>query len=713
MIFLKGRAFLIITAFLIVSNFSYSQSKDCEAQFTAREEISQKISISNFISKYKGQKGYLEFTDSLTMTKSMDYLYSVVSEILTKSQMTLLKWQQFQGTVAEFNSLKDKILNTDNTVKTEFVGMRGYATFAEKYYENDMLKTYINVSAVLTKSQMTLLKWQSFHGTVAEFNSLKDKILNTDKTVKTKFFGIDGYATFAEKYYENNMKKTYLNVSAVLTKSQMTLLKWQQFHGTVAEFNSLTDKILNTDNTVKTEFVGIDGYATFAEKYYENDMKKTYTNVSAVLTKSQMTLLKWQQFHGTIAEFNSLRDKILNTDKTVKTKFVGIDGYATFAEKYYENNMLKTYTNVSAVLTKSQMTLLKWQSFHGTVAEFNSLRDKILNTDNTVKTEFVGMRGYATFAEKYYENNMLKTYLNVSAVLTKSQMTLLKWQQFKGTVAEFNSLRDKILNTDKILDTDKTVKTEFVGIDGYPTFAEKYYENNMLKTYLNVSAVLTKSQMTLLKWQSFHGTVAEFNSLRDKILNTDNTVKTEFVGIDGYPTFAEKYYENNMLKAYLNVSAVLTKSQMTLLKWQSFHGTVAEFNSLKDKILNTDKTVKTEFVGIDGYATFAEKYYENNMLKAYTNVSAVLGGFHTTRELGLGWKSFQGTVSQYEKLENLFKDYSKEKNKKKFKGDRGQEKVAQEIFEGNLSKAYRNVSILRVELLGSQEAFTELNWKKP
>jgi len=96
------------------------------------------------------------------------------------------------------------------------------------------------------------------------------------------------------------------------------------------------------------------------------------------------------------------------------------------------------------------------------------------------------------------------------------------------------------------------------------------------------------------------------------------------------------------------------------------------------------------------------------MQKAYMNVSAVLGGVHNTRELGLGWKKFQGTVSQFEKLQKLFKLYEIEE----LSGVEGQKKVAKEIFKGDTVKTYKNVSVLREPLLGSWEAFKELNWIK-
>ena len=111
---------------------------------------------------------------------------------------------------------------------------------------------------------------------------------------------------------------------------------------------------------------------------------------------------------------------------------------------------------------------------------------------------------------------------------------------------------------------------------------------------------------------------------------------------------------------------------------------------------------------MDGCAAFADKYFKGNMLKAFTNVSAVLGGAEAMKELGLGWKRFQGTADQYRGLQELFDAKSIEE----LRDRKGQEYVAGAIFKQNTIKAYRNVSTLREELLGSWGAFKQLNWQR-
>ena len=113
---------------------------------------------------------------------------------------------------------------------------------------------------------------------------------------------------------------------------------------------------------------------------------------------------------------------------------------------------------------------------------------------------------------------------------------------------------------------------------------------------------------------------------------------------------------------------------------------------------------------MDGYANFAGEYVSGDMQKAYINVSAVLGGVQTMRELDLGWRQFRGTVAQFDSLKDLFERYKSDLTE--LKGVKGQEKVAQEIFKNNMRTAYDNVSVLRKELLGSWGAFKNLNWER-
>ena len=539
------------------------------------------------------------------------------------------------------------------------------------------------------------------------FSEISEKLKKVDIN---QYKGWEGYVRFVEELEgTKSMGYVFQKVSEVLGPAKMKGLQWQRFSGTSEAFKNLKE-LLSLD--VIEKYKGMKGYASFSEKYFEADMQKAYLNVSAVLGGGSrlMKQLDWQKYHGQVSDFNKLREKVLKEDGSIREEYKGSDGYALFTEKYFEGDMQKAYINVSSVLGGGSrlMKQLDWQQYHGQVSDFNKIREKVLNEDGLIREEYKGSDGYVLFAEKYFEGNMQKAYLNVSSVLGGGSrlMKQLDWQQYQGQVSDFNKIREKVLNEDGL------IREEYKGSDGYVLFAEKYFEGDMLKAYINVSAVLGGGSrlMKQLDWQQYHGQVSDFNKLRDKILNEDGLIKEEYKGSDGYVLFAEKYFEADMLKAYQNVSAVLGGSSrlMKQLAWQQYQGQVSDFNKLREKVLNEDGSIKEEYKGSDGYVNFAKKYFEGNMQKAYQNVSSVLGGVLEMRRLNIGWKQFQGTTDQFKDLKKLFKSIEREE----LKGEKGQLRVAREIFKGNKIKAYDMVSALREELLESAEAFDELDWRK-
>ena len=110
---------------------------------------------------------------------------------------------------------------------------------------------------------------------------------------------------------------------------------------------------------------------------------------------------------------------------------------------------------------------------------------------------------------------------------------------------------------------------------------------------------------------------------------------------------------------------------------------------------------------MEGYARFADQFYNGNMFRSFVNVSAVFGGFKSIKLLR--WKKFFGTSSQYRKLIQLFKDFSLED----LIGLNGQQKVALMIFNDHVINAYDNVSTLRdILFVNPKEDWPALKWSK-
>ena len=139
-----------------------------------------------------------------------------------------------------------------------------------------------------------------------------------------------------------------------------------------------------------------------------------------------------------------------------------------------------------------------------------------------------------------------------------------------------------------------------------------------------MSAVLDKLKFADLDWQAVQGTVPEFKALRNKILNNNGSVKEEYVGMEGYALFSEKYMDGKMHKAFMNVSAVSDESEFAKLDWQQFQGTAIQFHALlEDFIENYPEGYK----GLRGQKRVAHQIFKGDRLKAYRNVSVLRGYF--------------------------------------------------------------------------------------
>ena len=205
------------------------------------EEIQSIFSLKANYAKYKGQKGYLLFVERTPNTNSMDYVFKLFSKALGED-FKELGWQQYQGSTEAFYKEQGQILNSAGRVKEEYKGMSGYARYAEKYHGKAMKKAFVNVSAVLESSLFEELGWQGYQGSTEAFYKEQGQILNSAGRVKEEYKGMSGYARYAEKYHGGNMKKAFVNVSAVLGGywgMKEIGLDWKKFRGSVSEYYNL------------------------------------------------------------------------------------------------------------------------------------------------------------------------------------------------------------------------------------------------------------------------------------------------------------------------------------------------------------------------------------------------------------------------------------------------------------------------------------------
>ena len=488
----------------------------------------------------------------------------------------------------------------------------------------------------------------------------------------------------------------------------------------VIDKQALKTELIDANHNPRQKYTGQKGYLEVADTYFKGNMKRAFDTISSMLSKDIFEKLGWQRFRGTTKKFRELKNQILDENGNLKAEYIGQEeGYPLFADTFYggekkENgNMFNAFSNVSAILSTKLFKDLGWQQFHGTTKEFRELKNQILDENGNLKTEYIDQeQGYLLFADTFYGGDMNRTFFNVSAVLSKKLFKDLRWKHFHGATKEFKELKNQIL------DEDGNLKAKYIGQEiGYPLFADTFYgekknenENgDMLKAFKNISAVLSTKLFKKLGWQAFHGTTKEFRELKNQILDEVGNLKAEYIGQEhGYPLFADTFYggekkeKGNMLKAFSNISAVLSTELFKKLGWQAFHGTTKEFRELKNQILDKDGNLKAEYIGQkQGYPLFADTFYSGNMRKAFSNVSAVLSKDIFQQ---LGWKIFKGNTNQYHTLVMYFGTHQFED----YRGVQGQRQIAELIFNSNSQTTYMNVSALREYLFMTEDAFKDL-----
>ena len=601
-----------------------------------------------------------------------------------------------------------KTLNTDEIQSifsdpanyNKYKGQEGYLLFVQKTPNSDSMNYIFQMVSKALGEDFKELGWQEFIGSELEFHESRGKILDESGKLREKYIGQEGYALFAKEHYDRAMLKAFKNVSSVLSESEFKELGWQAFHGSELEFHESRGKILDESGNLREKYIGQEGYALFAKDHYGRAMLKAFKNVSSVLSESEFKELGWQGFSGSELEFHESRGKILDESGNLREKYIGQEGYALFAKDHYKRAMKKAFMNVSSVLSESEFKELGWQGFSGSELEFHESRGKILDESGKPREKYIGQESYALFAKEHYKGAMLKAFMNVSSVLSESEFNELGWQGFQGSVEEFRELRRKVL------DESGELKEKYLGQEGYALFAKDHYKGAMLKAFMNVSSVLSESEFKELGWQGFIGSELEFHESRGKILDESGKLREKYIGQEGYALFAKEHYDRAMQKAFVNISSVLSESEFNELGWQEFYGSELEFRSLREKILDESGKPREKYIGQEDYALFAKDHYDGDMKKAFMNVSSVLGGHANMKSLGLDWKCFFGTVFEYQNLAQLFKN----NDPLAFQGVEGQKRVAKEIFKDDLKRTYRNVSSLRVHLLGSWEAFKDLGW---
>ena len=324
-----------------ISNVVRDNSKACRTAF-----IKSFFSISSHITTYKGQEGYLRFVEEHFPKLQMDTVFKYVSKILPKKEFKELGWQEYRGTAREFREERGRLFNEQGGLREEFIGMEGYAQYAEKHHDSRMERAFQNVSAVFSKVEMKKLGWQFYSGIVIGFREERSRLFNEQGKLRKEFIDPEGYAQYAETHHNSQMLRAFKNVSAVLSKVEMKELGWQQYQGTAREFREERGRLFNEQGGLKEEFIGMEGYARYAETHHDSQMLRAFINVSAVISTAEMKKLSWKQFQGTTEQFYQLRDYF----KAHRFEdYQGHEGQRKIAVLIFKGSLRAAYMNVSTL----------------------------------------------------------------------------------------------------------------------------------------------------------------------------------------------------------------------------------------------------------------------------------------------------------------------------------------------------------------------------
>ena len=515
-----------------------------------------------------------------------------------------------------------------------------------------------------------------------------------------------GYISFARQYFEGDMRRAWDYAKDSMTLANFNDLNWSYFIGKVEDFLNIKAVFANPKNRIV--YRGMEGYQKFADEYFNGYMPTAFKYVSQATSTSIFKSLGWRLFMGFTSEFQSLQKELFDENGELKTEYFGMHGQALLTKKlndiqesqkkkaFKEQGMGKIYTNVRAVLSEEEFGKLQWKSFFGTVQEFNLFRDRILDSEGNIRAEYIGLEGQIQFAHLYY-NGLLKKAYNHAQVILESPRDL-KWKNLSISSKDMLQLKKSLENGGRF-----TVRSGFLG---YVDVADTYFGGDMRKAYEVVLALVGPDVLKQKEWRKYLGSTHQYEQLSSILLNSDGSVKEEYIGLEGHIKFAVKHANGNMAAAYSNASAALGSNIIKQLQWKKVSGSVNRLNKIQADLLDSQSSFQPQYREMEGYIQVSDKYFKGNMESAFKIVSAIASAEAVAQ---LNWTTFKGTTVQLKTLIQVFKETDLDQ----LKGLEGLNKVAELVFSGKRKAAYINVNAYKRYLFESDDPkfeFRNLNW---
>ena len=547
----------------------------------------------------------------------------------------------------------------------------------------DTLSTFLSDSLSEKKLKVPIADSSAIIGSLEEITRHPE---NVERFIKTYSF-LEGHRRIAKELFEGRMDQAYQFFKKELTHGQFVQLYWKYFHGTVSKQDSLLSILLDESGNPHKKYRGMTGYYEFAQSELGGNMVRTFANVSASLNKNIFEWLEWKMFTGSARLFDTIR----NMKEEEINLYIGSKGLILAADKFFQANLQRAYQGFSSAFGKD-FKQFSWKLFSGNVEHLNKIREVIFE-NGLIKEKYKGMVGYLQAGKDIYgDSDMEKTFKNVSFILGEP-MSVIGWKLFQGSSQDFEDLWGLVYRS--VISFIKNYKEELEGFD-----TRELFENETRGFERLWRIVRKKLGMTQGDKEIF----------RDLVYESVDEFIERYKTPAGQLRFLKDFnWSKNSSKIH-NVSVILAPSRYKQLGWRTLNGPISNLDRIAKVILNSKEgTLKEEHLeqyrSLRGQALATDNFFEGRQMRYTYNAFIFLLGRDFVRD-ELGWVQFFGTSRQLHLLIAYYDEFGIDG----FRGVEMQKRVANEIFKGNNSKAYREVFAVRNHFL--IEDFSSLGWVK-
>ena len=438
------------------------------------------------------------------------------------------------------------------------------AQLAYEHFDGNITLAYKKSTYILNKTQKRQSRWKVYQGSTTDFQHTRERLFDDEGFLREEYTDIPGQMRFADHYYKGSLKRTFNNVHIVLNHTEFHSLGWVFIRHNTKSLIKWAHSLLDNTGNIKEIYTGEEGQKQFADEYLTGHMEQAFIIVFAILGEQVINNLGWKGSYIPLTKVREIRMTTTNSSRSIHKRYLGMNGLMHLADQFFNGDMILAYT--AAIKIWNRKTLkqkLKWGEFTGTTQDFRNLKRALLDETENIKDIYQYANGQIRLADQFFNGDMLLTYKIISLTLNTEQFKKLSWKRFNG-----GSTTDFIQRQKTILDEQGNIRPEYIGIEGYIFFADKYTNGNMRKAFLYCSEVLNTEQLRDLGWKRFPGSTQQFKDIISLVLNSDGSVNSEYIGITGNKIVTDILFDNNVTLAYEKVSKALDNKIFRQLEWK-------------------------------------------------------------------------------------------------------------------------------------------------